>query len=103
MFICMATSAVHVEFMGTYSTDNFLMALRWFMCTRGVPSRIQSDRGEQLVATSKQIRAWDFKEIREWAGKRGIHWHLITTGGQHFNGQAERIIRVLKKQIWRNF
>ncbi len=54
MFVCSTNSAALVEFMDTYSTDSFLMALRRFMCGRGVPSRIQSDRGEQLVAASKQ-------------------------------------------------
>ncbi len=57
MSVCSATSAVHVEFMDTYLTDSFLMALQRFMCTSGVPSRIQSDRGEQLVAASKQLVA----------------------------------------------
>jgi hypothetical protein len=57
MFVCSATSAVHIEFMDTYSTNSFLMALRRFMCARGVPSRIQSDRGEKLVAASKQLAA----------------------------------------------
>jgi hypothetical protein len=47
MFVCSATSAVHVEFMDTYSTDSFLMALRRFICARGVLSSIQSDKGEQ--------------------------------------------------------
>jgi hypothetical protein len=79
------------------------MALHRFMCARGVLSRIQSDRGEQLVATSKQIGTWNFEGVREWAGKKGIEWHLVPTGGQHFNGQAERMIGVLKKQIWRSF
>jgi hypothetical protein len=99
MFVCMVTSAMHVEFMDTYSTDSFLMALHRFMCARGVLSRIQSDRGEQLVATSKQIGTWNFEGVREWAGKKGIEWHLVPTGGQHFNGQAKRMIGVLKKQI----
>jgi hypothetical protein len=27
MLVCMVTSAMHVEFMDTYSTDSFLMAL----------------------------------------------------------------------------
>jgi hypothetical protein len=32
-------------------------------------------------------------------GKReGIEWHLVRTGGQHFNRQAEQMIRKLKKQ-----
>ncbi len=70
MFVCMATSAVHVEFMDMYSTDSFLMALCRFVYTRGVPLRIQSDRGEQLVTASKQISAWNFKGIQEWAEER---------------------------------
>jgi hypothetical protein len=57
MFVCMAMSAVHVEFMDTYST-------------RGVLLRIQSDRGEQLVTASKQISAWNFEGIQEWAEER---------------------------------
>jgi hypothetical protein len=47
VFVCTTTSAVHIEFMDTYSTDSFLMALRRFMCLRGTPSRFQLDRGEQ--------------------------------------------------------
>jgi hypothetical protein len=40
--------------MDTYSTDSFLLAMRRFMCLRGTPTRIQSDRGEQLVTASEQ-------------------------------------------------
>jgi hypothetical protein len=35
--------------------------------------------------------------------KEASKWHLVPTGSQHFNGQAERMIRILKKQIWRSF
>jgi hypothetical protein len=35
VFVCTTTSALHVEFMDTYSTDSFLMALRQFMGLRG--------------------------------------------------------------------
>jgi uncharacterized membrane protein len=55
VFVCTTASAVHIEFVDMYSTDSFLMALRRFMCLRGVSSRFQSDRGEQLVAASKQV------------------------------------------------
>jgi hypothetical protein len=92
-----------VEFMDTYSMDSFLMALPRFMCIQRVPSRIQSDREEQLVAASKQVSAWDLEGVRKWARRKGIEWHLVPTGGQHFNGQAERMIGILKKQIWSSF
>jgi hypothetical protein len=42
-------------------------------------------------------------EVIQWAGKKGIEWTLMPTGGQHFNGQAERMIRLIKKQLWRIF
>jgi hypothetical protein len=63
VFVCTTTSALHVEFMDTYSTDSFLLALRRFMSVRGTPMRFQSDRGEQLVAAAKQFATWDFKEV----------------------------------------
>jgi hypothetical protein len=103
VFVCTTTSALHVEFMDTYSTDSFLLALRRFMSVRGTPTRFQSDRGEQLVAAAKQVATWDFKEVVQWAGKKGIEWTLVPTGGQHFNGQAERMIGLIKQQLWRIF
>jgi hypothetical protein len=62
------------------STDSFLMALYRFVFLRGTLSRMQSDRGEQLVAASQQLQAWDFNSILKWAGKRGIKWHQVLTG-----------------------
>jgi hypothetical protein len=103
VFVCTTTSALHVEFMDTYSTDSFLMALRRFMGLRGTPTRFQLDRGEQLVAAAKQVSMWDFKEVIQWAGKKGIEWTLVPTGGQHFNGQAERMNGLIKKQLWKTF
>jgi hypothetical protein len=46
---------------------------------------------------------WDFNDVIQWTGKRGIEWVLVPTGGQHFNGLAERMIGLIKKQIWRSF
>jgi hypothetical protein len=46
---------------------------------------------------------WDFNDVIQWAGKKGIEWVLVPTGGQHFNRLAERMIGLIKKQIWRSF
>jgi hypothetical protein len=56
-----------------------------------------------LVAAAKQVSTWDFKEVIQWARKKGIEWTLVPTGGQHFNGQAERMIGLIKKQLWQTF
>ncbi len=56
-----------------------------------------------MVAAAKQVSTWDFKEVIQWAGKKGIEWTLVPTGGQHFNRQAERMIGPIKKQLWQTF
>jgi hypothetical protein len=81
LFICMATSDTNMEFIELYSTDSFLMVLTKFMCPRWTPSRVQSDRGEQLVSASKQIDLRDFDGILQWSRVKRIEWHLVPTGG----------------------
>jgi hypothetical protein len=89
VFVCTAMSLVHVEVTDAYSTDSFLLAVRRFMAMHGAPSRFQSDQGTQLVAAAKQIRTWDWTRVHSEGGARGAEWHLVPTGTQHFNGQAE--------------
>jgi hypothetical protein len=74
--VCSASSAIYVELADSYLAVRFLLALRRFVCTRGAPARIHSDRGEQLVVL------WDW----EWAGYKNIEWKLVPKGGQHFHG-----------------
>ncbi len=97
IFVCTATSLTHVEIAESYSTEAFLLALRRFMALHGAPKRFQSDQGTQLVAASKQVKAWDWSRVRQQADGVGAEWHVVPTGGQHFNGQAERMIGILKK------
>jgi hypothetical protein len=75
------------------------MVFRKFMCLRGTLSQIQLERGKQLVAVSKQTGSLGFGP---WAEKKGIEWKLVPTGGQHFNGPAEQMIGIIKKQMQRN-
>ncbi len=35
--------------------------------------------------------------MRQQADGVGAEWHVVPIGGQHFNGQAERLIGILKK------
>ncbi len=89
-------SLVHVKVMDSYSTDSFLLAVRRFMAMHGAPRRFQSDQGTQLVAAAKQIRLWDCSHVYQEVGTHGAEWHLVPTGAQHFNGQAEWMLGLLK-------
>jgi transposase InsO family protein len=95
--MCTSTSLAHVEIAETYSTESFLMAVRRFMALHGAPKRFQSDQGTQLVVASKQMAAWDWTAVQETAEKVGAEWHVVPTRGQHYNGQAERLIGLLKR------
>ncbi len=71
--------------------------MRRFMALHGAPKRFQSDQGTQLVAASKQLATWDWTAVHEQAERAGAEWHIVPTGGQHYNGQAERLIGLLKR------
>jgi hypothetical protein len=97
IFVCTLTSLAHVEIAETYSMESFLMAVRRFMALHGAPKRFQSDQGTQLVAASKHMATWDWTAVHEADEKVGAEWHIVPTGGQHYNGQAERLIGLLKR------
>jgi hypothetical protein len=99
IFVCTASSAIHLELAESYSTDSFLQALRRFMCLHGSPHTIISDRGEQLVAAAKQVEEWNPAAIQNWVAEKKIKWKIAPTGGQHMNGQAERTIQEVKKVL----
>jgi hypothetical protein len=61
-----------------------------------MPARFQSDAGDQLVAASKQVAKWDFSKIIDWCRQNRTEWIVVPTEGQHFNGQAERLIGLAK-------
>jgi hypothetical protein len=95
VFVCTTTSALHVEFMDTYSTDSFLMALRRCMGLRGTPTRFESDRGVQLVAAAKQVSTRDFKEVIQWAtGRSALQW----TGRENDLVDQEAVVEDLLRE-----
>lgn len=99
LFCCTVTSAIHLEVAEDYSCDAFLLCLRRFVNLRGTPARIQSDPGTQLMAAARMTATWDYSKIYEWAAGKGILWHKIPTDSQHFNGCAESMIRITKRQL----
>ena len=102
IFVCTTTSAIHLEVTEDYSCDSFLLCLRRFFNLRGVPARIQSDPGSQLMAAAKELGKWDFTRITEWTDGMKTEWHKVPTDSQHYNGTAESMIKVTKKQLSHN-
>ncbi len=53
------------------------------------------DQGDQLVAASKQLVTSDWSKVDELCSQKGATWRLVPTGGQHCNGQTERVIGMM--------
>ena len=103
VFVCMNTSAVHLELAESYNTESFLMAFRRFLTVRGTPARIVSDRGSQLVDAAKEIGGWDFTEVQRWVEKRKMVWDLVPAGAPWMNGVAERMVGLVKNALQSTF
>ncbi len=99
VFVCMHTSAVHLELTESHSTDSFLMAFRRFLCARGNPHRIFSDRCSQLVEAVKEVGIWDFQAIVRWGELRKLEWNMVPNGAPWQNGVAECMVGLVKRVL----
>ena len=99
IFCCTVTSAVYLDVTEDYSCDSFLLTLRRFCNYWGTPHKIISDPGSQLIAAAKELGKWDFSQIHEWMTGEKTEWKFIPANSQHFNGCAEAMIKITKKQM----
>ena len=100
MVVCQATSAVSVELAENYSSDAFLSAFRSHVAKNGIPNKIVSDLGTQLVAAAKEVEKWDWDSLQsEIESRYDLEWQFTPVGSPHTNGQAERHIRMAKELL----
>ncbi|XP_011502773.1 PREDICTED: uncharacterized protein LOC105366139 [Ceratosolen solmsi marchali] len=63
VFLCFATSAVHLEVVSDYTTDGFIAAYRRFSARRGIPHTLHSDCGTTFLGADKVIKKLLLQEI----------------------------------------
>ncbi|XP_015126395.1 uncharacterized protein LOC107047972 [Diachasma alloeum] len=56
VFVCFATSAVHLELVTDLSTEGFLASYKRFAARRGICTTITSDNGKNFVGASKELQ-----------------------------------------------
>ena len=62
VFTCLTTRAVHLEVAQSLTADSFITGFQCFSARRGVPERVYSDNGTNLVKGDKDLR----KSIQQW-------------------------------------
>ena len=103
IFVCLPSTAVHLDIVSDYSTDSFLIAFRRFVSIRGYPKLIFSDGGSQLVGAAnllkKNLPNLNWEEIDKFSIQRGIEWEFSPAEGPWWNGCCESLIKTAKKCI----
>ncbi|KAL1447525.1 hypothetical protein WDU94_012237 [Cyamophila willieti] len=105
IFVCMSTTAVHIELVSSLSTEAFLACLDRFVGRRGLPSLIQSDNGTGLRASARYIQevqtflAQSEVSITSHLRQKEVKWKFVPSISPWFNALAESGIRLAKKHL----
>ena len=103
LFICLQTTAIHVEVVDGLSTDAFLLAFRNFINIRGVPKRVRSDNGTNFIGVAKELNNvpdfLDHAQLLEQTSGLGVEWIFNTPKDPSGGGIWERAIQTMKRTL----
>ncbi|XP_043279575.1 uncharacterized protein [Venturia canescens] len=107
IFVCFATSAMHLEVVTDLTTDGFLAALRRFTGRRGIPHTIQSDCGTNFQGAAAELRQLfktgtrESELIQHTGATDGIKWVFNPPGAPHMGGKWEAAVKSVKYHLRR--
>lgn len=107
IFVCFATSALHLEAATDYSTDGFLAAYRRFIGRRGSCSSITSDCGTNFIGADKELQRMfgsasrELKELAKIIANDGTQWKFNPPATPHFGGKWEAAVKSTKFHLRR--
>ncbi|XP_044573971.1 uncharacterized protein LOC123258159 [Drosophila ananassae] len=109
LFVCLATSALHLELATDLTTDTFLAALRRFISPRGKCSQMYSDNGRNLVGAKRVLNEMQTllkpdehnNTVLKALADEGINWNLIPPHAPHWGGKWESAVRSVKLHLHR--
>ncbi|XP_070855517.1 uncharacterized protein [Drosophila suzukii] len=109
LFVCMVTSAIHLELVTDLTTETFLAALRRFISLRGKCSKIYSDNGTNFIGAKRSLNEMQellssqrHKDIvTSTLADDGIQWVIIPPRAPHWGGKWESAVRCVKLHLRR--
>lgn len=100
LVVCLNTRAVKIFMAPGYSTEDFLIAWRNFESECGVPRKVHSDRGTQLVSAAGEIDLPEFNwDIISKENKGQTTWTFCPSGAQWRNGAVGVFVKKFKKSL----
>ncbi|XP_063446656.1 uncharacterized protein LOC134726186 [Mytilus trossulus] len=101
LFTCLTTRAVHIEVAHSLTTDSFISAFQRFTSRRGIPEKVYSDNGTNLVSGESELRKyidqWNKTKISSYMSHKDINWTFNPPNASHRGGAWERMIRTTRK------
>ncbi|CAB0036794.1 unnamed protein product [Trichogramma brassicae] len=107
VFVCFATSAVHVELVSDYSSEGFLAAFQRFSSRRGSPAQLYSDCGTNFKGAEKQFIEWLKKAQQEspslaaTLSLESTQWNFNPPAAPHMGGKWESVVKSVKYHLRR--
>nr|XP_043067308.1 uncharacterized protein LOC122321443 [Drosophila bipectinata] len=109
LFVCLVTSALHLELATDLSTEAFLAALRRFMSLRGKCAQIYSDNGRNFVGAKRALdemqqllASTNHRDlVSQTLADEGINWVFIPPYAPHWGGKWESSVRSVKLHLRR--
>ncbi|XP_061399074.1 uncharacterized protein LOC133334765 [Musca vetustissima] len=109
LFVCLVTSAIHLELATDLSTECFLASLQRFVARRGKCRNIFSDNGRNFLGASRQLSEIQQVTLSQTHNdliatsldEDGIKWNFIPTAPPHYGGIWESAVRSVKLHLKR--
>ena len=91
LMVCGVVRAVHLELVGSLTSEDFVLAFRRFCALKRVPSVIYSDNGSNFIG-GKRI-------LSSYLGPLAVEWRFICPRSPWWGGWWERLVRSVKNGI----
>lgn len=107
VFVCMTTSAVHLELVTDYSSEGFIATYRRFSARRGIPHTIYSDCGTNFVGTDAVLKntfTQGSKQNQQLASlfvNDNTAWCFNPPAAPHMGGTWEAVVKSIKYHLRR--
>ncbi|XP_006817669.1 uncharacterized protein LOC102809487, partial [Saccoglossus kowalevskii] len=101
IFVCLYTTAIHIEVIESMDTSAFINALRRFIAIRGAVKRLRCDNGTNFVGAKNELetamKELNHGHIQKFLAKQACEWIFNPPHASHFGGIWERQIGTVRR------
>lgn len=107
IFVCLVSSAIHLEIVTDYTTEAFIAAYKRFTGRRGICATLRSDCGTNFVGADAVLRqrfnsaSKEMQNLASILANDGTKWEFKPPSAPHFGGKWEAAVKSTKFHLLR--